>query len=89
MYRCALMCSQFPMLSAPSPPEGHSPTPTPPTLPLRFHPPNIGSLTDGEMARTAPDEYLSAVMVSCRNILILITLLQYRNLVDERDQILK
>ena len=36
VYRCALMCSQFPMLSAPSPPDGQSPTPPPPTLPSMF-----------------------------------------------------
>lgn len=36
VYRCALMCAQFPMLSAPSPPDGQSPTPPPPSLPSVF-----------------------------------------------------
>jgi len=36
VYRCALQCAQFPMLSAPCPPDGHSPTPPPPNLPSVF-----------------------------------------------------
>ena len=50
VYRAGLMCAQFPMLSAPSPPEGASPTPTFPTL----HFSNLGSPND--LARTAPSE---------------------------------
>ena len=46
------MCAQFPMLSAPSPPEGASPTPTPPTLPFS----NIGSPEFGDLSRTAPPD---------------------------------
>ena len=58
VYRCALMCAQFPMLSAPDPPEGGSPTPPPPTLPLRFTD-VIGSAASA--ARTAPDDYLTSL----------------------------
>lgn len=36
VYRCALMCAQFPMLSAPCPPDGRSPTPPPLILPSVF-----------------------------------------------------
>lgn len=58
VYRCALMCAQFPMLSAPDPPEGGSPTPPPPSLPLRFT--NvIGSAASA--ARTAPDDFLTSM----------------------------
>ena len=57
VYRCALMCAQFPMLSAPDPPEGGSPTPPPPSLPLRFTE-VIGSAASA--ARTAPDDFLTA-----------------------------
>ena len=58
VYRCALMCAQFPMLSAPDPPEGASPTPPPPSLPLRFT--NvIGSAASA--ARTAPDDFLTSI----------------------------
>ena len=46
------MCAQFPMLSAPSPPRGGSPTPTPPTFPLS----TIGSPDSGDLSRTAPAE---------------------------------
>ena len=46
------MCAQFPMLSAPSPPEGASPTPTPPLIPLS----TIGSPDAGDLSRTAPSE---------------------------------
>ena len=58
VYRCALMCAQFPMLSAPDPPEGGSPTPPPPTLPLRF--------TDvidsaASVARTVPHDFLTSL----------------------------
>ena len=53
MFRAALMCAQFPMLSAPSPPEGGSPTPTfPSVVPLA----NIGSPDSGDLSRTAPAE---------------------------------
>lgn len=58
VYRCALMCAQFPMLSAPDPPEGGSPTPPPPTLPLRFTD-VIGSAASA--ARTAPDDFLTSL----------------------------
>ena len=52
------MCAQFPMLSAPDPPEGGSPTPPPPSLPLRFT--NvIGSASSA--ARTAPDDFLTSM----------------------------
>ena len=40
MYRCSLMCAQFAVLSAPSPPEGDSPTPS---VPVKL-------FTDGTMA---------------------------------------
>ena len=46
------MCAQFPMLSAPSPPRGGSPTPTPPAVPLC----TIGSPDVGDLSRTAPAE---------------------------------
>jgi hypothetical protein len=52
VFRAALMCAQFPMLSAPSPPEGASPTPTPPLIPLS----TIGSPDAGDLSRTAPSE---------------------------------
>ena len=52
------MCAQFPMLSAPDPPEGGSPTPPPPTLPLRFTD-VIGSAAS--TARTAPDDFLTCL----------------------------
>ena len=52
------MCAQFPMLSAPDPPEGGSPTPPPPTLPLRFTD-VIGSAAS--TARTAPDDFLTTL----------------------------
>ena len=51
------MCAQFPMLSAPEPPEGGSPTPPPPTLPLRFTD-VIGSADSA--ARTVPDDFLTS-----------------------------
>ena len=46
------------MLSAPEPPDGGSPTPPPPALPLRFTD-VIGSV--GSAARTAPDDFLTSV----------------------------
>ena len=46
------MCAQFPMLSAPSPPEGGSPTPTPPVVSFS----TLGSLEAGDLSRTAPSE---------------------------------
>ena len=52
MFRAALMCAQFPMLSAPSPPEGASPTPPPPTVPFS----TIGSPDVGDLSRTAPSD---------------------------------
>lgn len=59
VYRCALMCAQFPMLSAPSPPPGHSPTPTPPIFGMRLFA-DLGSL---DSARTAPAEgYMDTVV---------------------------
>ena len=39
------MCAQFPMLSAPGPPDGSSPTPVPPDLPMVIEtpqPPSTG-----------------------------------------------
>ena len=60
MYRCALMCSQFPMLSAPSPPPGHSPTPTPPIFGSNLFS-NLGSL---DIAHTAPADTFLGRMVS-------------------------
>ena len=58
VYRRALMCAQFPMLSAPEPPDGGSPTPPPPALPLRFTD-VIGSVPSA--ARTVPDEFLTSI----------------------------
>ena len=52
------MCAQFPMLSAPDPPEGGSPTPPPPTLPLRFTD-VIGSAASA--ARTVPEDFLTSL----------------------------
>ena len=49
------------MLSAPEPPEGGSPTPPPPTLPLRFTD-VIGSADSA--ARTVPDEFLTSTRPS-------------------------
>ena len=46
------------MLSAPEPPDGGSPTPPPPALPLRFTD-VIGSMPS--VARTAPDEFLTSI----------------------------
>ena len=56
MYRCALMCSQFPMLSAPEPPNGESPSPPLPPLPMKFDTGVLGSLQEDDLARTAPAE---------------------------------
>ena len=46
------------MLSAPEPPDGGSPTPPPPTLPLRFTD-VIGSAAS--VARTVPDDFLTSL----------------------------
>ena len=40
------------MLSAPNPPEGGSPTPTPPVIPFS----TIGTPDAGDLSRTAPSE---------------------------------
>lgn len=56
VYRCALMCAQFPMLSAPAPPDGQSPSPPLPPLPAKFDTGVLGSLQDSDLSRTAPAE---------------------------------
>ena len=56
VYRCALMCSQFPMLSAPSPPDGQSPTPPPPPLPSIFTTDTL------EYSHTAPTGQVTSVI---------------------------
>lgn len=56
VYRCALMCAQFPMLSAPEPPDGQSPSPPLPPLPATFDTGLLGSLCESDLARTAPAE---------------------------------
>ena len=53
VYRAALMCAQFPMLSAPSPPEGASPTPTPPILPFS----SLSSTSNPPLAATDPSHH--------------------------------
>ena len=47
------------MLSAPEPPDGHSPSPPPVALPLKFSTSTIGSPQSADLSRTAPAEYLN------------------------------
>ena len=69
LYQCALMCAQFPMLSAPGPPDGSSPTPAPPELPLVIEPQLVvsgGSVSSGrhEVAGDPPDVFYPMSMPS-------------------------
>ncbi len=50
------MCAQFPMLSAPEPPDGQSPSPPLPPLPATFATGLLGSLRESDLSRTAPAE---------------------------------
>lgn len=67
VYRCSLMCAQFPMLSAPEPPDGQSPTPPPVALPLKFATSKIGSIDSEDLSRTAPAEFLHTFMSNGAN----------------------
>lgn len=54
MYRCSLVCAQFAVLSAPSPPEGDSPTPS---VPVKFFSDTTmttGPLSPTSLARSVP-----------------------------------
>lgn len=54
MYRCSLMCAQFAVLSAPSPPEGDSPTPGIPIKLFTDATMTTGPVSPTSLARTMP-----------------------------------
>ena len=54
MYRCSLMCAQFAVLSAPSPPEGDSPTPGVPIKLFTDATMTTGRVSPTSLARTMP-----------------------------------
>ena len=54
MYRCSLMCAQFAVLSAPSPPEGDSPTPSVPIKLFTDATVTTGPISPTSLSRTMP-----------------------------------
>ena len=54
MYRCSLMCAQFAVLSAPSPPEGDSPTPSVPIKLFTDATMTTGPISPTSLSRTMP-----------------------------------
>lgn len=58
MYRCSLMCAQFAVLSAPSPPEGDSPTPSVPIKLFTDATMTTGPLSPTSLSRTMPNDSL-------------------------------
>ena len=54
MYRCSLMCAQFAVLSAPSPPEGDSPTPSIPIKLFTDATMTTGPISPTSLSRTMP-----------------------------------
>jgi len=54
MYRCSLMCAQFAVLSAPSPPEGDSPTPSVPVKLFGDAAMTTGPISPTSLPRSVP-----------------------------------